>query len=91
MTDVLSLVPSPVLSRVRVLLARLAEVADALEQGANLDRLLGGDRYRAEVADKNATKAADAEAGLAEFRRLAAAKGIDADAVLEALKGGRQQ
>jgi hypothetical protein len=89
--DITDQIPDTVLAVVKVAVARLREVADALAQGRRTDAMFaGGGRYESD-AWLNATRSittgplADAADLLAKFRRIAIENDIDADAVLRDL------
>lgn len=85
-------VPERVMARVRAALDDLRHAADGMRRAREtLDDprgpVGGGGRYEAEAVHAQTSHVAHARAELASFQDIAAARGVDADAVIAALGG----
>ena len=90
--DVLAGIPQGVQDHVSRQIGYLDEIESAARDAAVLDKKFpDGGRYEREVREKMDQKRIDAEAGLEKFRVMAAAKGIDADAVIERIRKDKKE
>lgn len=81
-------VPQHVRDGVKFALGRLAEIQEGVKRSASLEEQFGmAGRYQADALRNRQADIERAQATLAEFRKNAAAKGIDGDAVILELGG----
>lgn len=80
--------PSQVAAKVKIHLGKLADIAQAWQQGHALDKAYGGNRYRWEIARKFHPSHIDDHLGqIDKIRQVAARNGIDLDSAVQHVGG----